>query len=66
MLSGLEIHPRSPEVENAILKRLGHSPFSVGKENMASLLFNAYQTAGLAARRRAFREDVEQEHHDVR
>jgi uncharacterized Zn finger protein len=64
MLSGLEIHPRSPEVENAILKRLGHSPFSVGKENMASLLFNAYQTAGLAARCRAFREDVGQEQHD--
>jgi uncharacterized Zn finger protein len=66
MLSGLEIHPRSPEVENAILKRLGHSPFMVGRENMSDLLLNAYRAAGNAARQWALREkDGQEEQHDA-
>jgi hypothetical protein len=40
-------------VENAILKRLGNAPFSVGKNNLASLLSKAYEVAGNAALKRA-------------
>ncbi len=51
----LEINPRSPSVENAILKILGDAPFSIGRDNLAALLKQAYEKAGKAALMRADR-----------
>jgi uncharacterized Zn finger protein len=45
----LEVNPSGPEVENAVLKRLGNSPFSIGNVNLATLLSKAYVIAGRAA-----------------
>jgi uncharacterized Zn finger protein len=42
-----------PEVENAILKRLGDAPFSVGKVNLASLLSKVYEVASHEALQKA-------------
>lgn len=44
-----EVNPRGPEVKNAVLKRLGDSPFSIGKTNLTSLLSEAYRIASRAA-----------------
>lgn len=52
----LEVNPTGPEVENAVLKRLGDTPFSIGKVNLASLLYEAYGIAGRAALQRAYGE----------
>lgn len=49
---GMELvgpRPRPPEVANAILKRLGDAPFSIGDSNLASFLPRAYEFAGRAA-----------------
>jgi len=48
-----EVRPRKPEVENAVLKRLGDSPFAVGRSNLAELLSKAYLIASKAALERA-------------
>ncbi|HWQ19361.1 MAG TPA: SWIM zinc finger family protein, partial [Methanotrichaceae archaeon] len=40
-LRPIDVVPKGPEVENAVLKRLGDAPFSVGKANLASLLSRA-------------------------
>lgn len=45
----LEINPKGPEVENAVLKRLGEAPISIGRANLADLLIKAYAVAGRAA-----------------
>lgn len=42
-----------PEIENAILKRLGNAPFTSGKDNLASLLGKACTAASRAALRAA-------------
>jgi len=47
--SEMQIKPRPPEVENAILKRLGSSPFIIGKSNLTDLLREAYSLAGRRA-----------------
>jgi uncharacterized Zn finger protein len=52
-LDSLELNPTRPEVENAVLKRLGDSPFFIGKTNLSSLLSKAYGIAGKAALRKA-------------
>jgi uncharacterized Zn finger protein len=49
----LQINPRGPEVDNAILKRLGDAPFTLGKSNLAALLADAYEIAGKSALLRA-------------
>ena len=49
----LEIDPRAPQVENAVLKRLGDAPFYIGKSNLAALLAVAYGIAGKGALERA-------------
>lgn len=41
--------PSPPEVDNAILKRLGKAPFAVGEYNIATLLAKAYGIAGRTA-----------------
>jgi uncharacterized Zn finger protein len=56
-LDTMEINPRGPEVENAILKRLGDAPFSIGEINLAILLSKAYWLAGWAALQRAYGEE---------
>lgn len=53
-LDSLETNPRGPEVENAILKRLGDAPFSIGEANLATLLSKAYRLAGRAALQKAY------------
>ena len=55
-LDQLEINPTAPEIQNAVLKRLGDSPFFIGDENMATLLSKAYLIAGREARRKALGE----------
>jgi len=42
-------NPAPPEVEAAILKRLGDAPFSIGEENISALLAKAYGMAGRRA-----------------
>jgi uncharacterized Zn finger protein len=56
-LQSLEIRPRRPEVEYAILKQLGDSPFSVGKSNLRLLLQEIYSLAGENALNRAEQEE---------
>jgi uncharacterized Zn finger protein len=52
-LKSIEVKPRGPDVENAVLKRLGDAPFNVGKVNLAALLSRAYEIAGSAALKKA-------------
>jgi uncharacterized Zn finger protein len=49
----LEGHPRAPDVEGAVLKRLGQAPFYIAGVNLAALLPKAYEKAGKAALLRA-------------
>ncbi len=48
-LNTFSVNPARPEVENAILERLGDAPFSVGRTNLNSLLSKAYETASRTA-----------------
>ena len=43
------VNPTRPEVDQAILKRLGSAPFSVGKQNLTALLAQAYDAVETAA-----------------
>ncbi|HZO75598.1 MAG TPA: SWIM zinc finger family protein [Ktedonobacteraceae bacterium] len=47
------VNPTQPEVDKAVLKRLGDAPFSVGKKNLRVLLAQAYDAVDAAASRRA-------------
>ena len=51
----LEINPKSPQVENAVLKRLGEAPILIGRANLAFFLIKAYVIAGQAALQKAAR-----------
>jgi hypothetical protein len=51
----LVINPKSPPVENAVLKILGEAPIIVGRANLAGLLKKAYVIAGQAALQKAVR-----------
>jgi uncharacterized Zn finger protein len=44
-LSNFRVNLEPPEVENAVLKRLGEAPFKIGKQNLTELLEPAYRTA---------------------
>ena len=48
-LNTFSVNPARPEVENAILERLGDAPFSVDRTNLNSLLSKAYETASRTA-----------------
>ncbi len=49
-LDSLEIDPRGPDVESAVLKRLGDAPFTIRQNaNLAVLLSKAYGIASRAA-----------------
>ncbi|MBI4286300.1 MAG: SWIM zinc finger family protein [Chloroflexi bacterium] len=52
-LDSFAVNPAPPEVDNAILKRLGDAPFAVGRQNVAALLAKAYAIASSAALRKA-------------
>jgi uncharacterized Zn finger protein len=41
-IDSFTVKPGTPEVDKAILKRLGNAPFTIGKENIATLLAKAY------------------------
>jgi uncharacterized Zn finger protein len=58
-LDSFSINPARPEIENAILKRLGDAPFSIGKVNLTSLLSKAYEVASSAALQKASGESEE-------
>jgi len=49
----LEVNPRAPDVEGAVLKRLGQASFYIAGVNLAALLPKAYEKAGKAALLRA-------------
>lgn len=55
-LNSFSVHPALPEVDNAVLKRLGDAPFAVGKHNVASLLVKAYTVASSDALKLALDE----------
>jgi uncharacterized Zn finger protein len=59
-LNSFSVNPDRPEVENAILKRLGDAPFYVGKVNLTSLLSKAYEVASSAALQKASGESEEE------
>jgi len=52
-LDSFAVNPSRPEVENAVIKRLGNAPFTVGRQNIAALLAKAYSIAGTTALRKA-------------
>jgi uncharacterized Zn finger protein len=52
-LESLVINPALPDIGNAILRRLGKSPFAVRKHDVASLLTKAYDVASTAALQKA-------------
>jgi len=58
-LDSFSVNPDRPEVEHAILKRLGDAPFAIGKNNLASLLAKAYEVASDAALQKAAGEPEE-------
>ena len=56
-LDSIQVDPaQGPEVEDAVMKRLGDSPF-IGKANLASVLSKAYRIAGRAALQKAAGEN---------
>jgi len=56
-LQSLEIRPPRSEVEYAILKQLGDSPFSIGRSNLRLLLQEICSLAGENALKRAEQEE---------
>ncbi len=52
-LGSFTVNPAPPDVENAVLKRLGNAPFTVGKQNVASLLARVYSIASTKALQKA-------------
>ena len=52
-LDSFSVNPARPEVEAAVLRRLGDAPFFIHKDNIAALLSKAYTVAGSAALQRA-------------
>lgn len=57
-LDSFVVKPKRPEMAHPILKRLGDSPFFVGKDNLATLLEAAYDAASLAALQKATGESM--------
>lgn len=51
-LDTFTVKPGTPEVDKAILKRLGNAPFTIGKENIATLLAKAYDAVDASVRKR--------------
>jgi len=58
-LDSFVVNPSPPEVENAILKRLGKAPFTVGKQDIDTLLARVYSIVSNAAIRKAHESAAE-------
>ncbi|MEA1895665.1 MAG: SWIM zinc finger family protein [Euryarchaeota archaeon] len=58
-LDSFSVNPSRPEVEAAVLRRLGDAPFFISKYNIAALLSRGYAVAGVAALQRASGETEE-------
>lgn len=56
-LDTFSVRPVAPAVEKALLKRLGVAPFSVGNQNIATLLGKAYEKVDANARRKMMEEE---------
>jgi uncharacterized Zn finger protein len=41
-LNQFAVHPHKPDIEKALLKRLGKAPFEIGKQNLVTLLEKMY------------------------
>src|SRR6266852_5184947 len=52
-LDTFTVKPGAPEVDKAILKRLGEAPFAVGNQNIAALLAKVYDAVDAAVRKEA-------------
>src|SRR6266853_3562877 len=48
-LDTFAVKPGIPEIDKAILKRLGNAPFAIGNQNIATLLSKAYSVVEAAA-----------------
>src|SRR5260221_10302035 len=48
-LNTFAVNPGVPEIDKAILKRLGNAPFAIGNQNIATLLSRAYSAVEAAA-----------------
>jgi len=44
-LNTFAVHPEAPQVDKAVLRRLGDAPFTIGGQNMTALLAKAYDVA---------------------
>ena len=51
-LASFRVNPTPPEIDKAILKRLGDAPFTVGTTNIATLLAKAYDVVDASALRK--------------
>ncbi len=51
-LDTFAVKPGVPEIDKAILKRLGNAPFAIGNQNIATLLSKAYSVVEAAALRK--------------
>jgi uncharacterized Zn finger protein len=51
-LATFAVNPHDPAVDKGILKRLGNGPFSIGAQNVAELLSNAYDEVHKAVMRK--------------
>jgi uncharacterized Zn finger protein len=57
-LDGFTVKPGAPEIDKAILKRLGNAPFAVGNSNITSLLSQAYSVVEAVALEKVGEEDI--------
>jgi len=56
-LDTFALKPGTPEIDKAILKRLGNAPFAIGNQNVASLLSKAYSVVEAVALQKVGEED---------
>lgn len=56
-LTDFALHPYDPQVENAVLKRLGAAPYTIEGQDMRTLLARAYEVVEKAALRKAMEEE---------
>lgn len=61
-IESFSLNPAPPEVQNAILKRLGDAPFHIGKSNVASLLEKGYDIVSKVALQKAYTELQDSSH----
>ncbi len=58
-LENFSVSPQTPNVEQAVLKRLGPAPYSIGKQNLSTALVRIYERVEEAALSKAEREEPE-------